>query len=171
MSNTNQFDQIFNSLKHDKDKLEMKHLKNMIFDGTNGPLWTRAFEPYHFFRNKRLMREIKNRYGRELVDECLKDEDKKESILRPLIETFMCDNLKKTLEILNITRMIKGHDPQWSYKIAIHCDGKMLIIDVGISKVYQGGHIGAIEIDLITDKIKIIGESQVYTKDNSKKRE
>ena len=150
----------------------MKRLKRMLFDGHNGPLWTRAFEPYKMLGDRYYLRELKTKYGRELIEYGLESQEKKDKILRPLAETYVCENLIKTLEILGITRMVKGHDPQWSYKIAQHCNGRMWIIDVGISKVYQGGHLGAIEIDLVNDKVNVIvGQSQIYTKNNPKKRE
>ena len=118
------------------------------------------------------LRELKSRYGRELVEYGMENDEKKDKIMRPLVETFVCDELVKTLDVLGITRMVKGHDPQWSYKIAVHCEKRMWIIDVGISKVYQGGHLGAIEIDVLTDKVNVIvGQSQTYSKNNPKKRE
>lgn len=169
---TNKFNDIFNSERNRTIKAKMKKLKRVLFDGHNGPLWTRAFEPYKMLGDRQYLRELKLKYGRELIEYGMEDEERKDKVVRPLVETYVCDDLMKTLDILGIKRMVKGHDPQWSYKIAIHCDKKMWIIDVGISKVYQGGHLGAIEIDLVNDNVEVIvDQGQTYTKNKPKKRE
>lgn len=60
-------------------------------------------------------------------------------------EREVCPQLERALLYLNATRMIVGHTPQLSGKILDRCNGKVLVIDVGISRVY-GGHSAALEI-------------------------
>eukprot|EP01084_Bolivina_argentea_P108286 193519_1 len=131
--------------------------------GSDGPLWSRAFEPRKYFTaaGKNELNEVRNEYGKELVNYCLENEERKEKILNVLIEKYVCQHLQKTLDILGVKRMIKGHDPQPDGKVAQHCNGKSWIIDVGISKAY-GGHIGAIEIDLMSDTVNVIGDTHKY---------
>ena len=88
-------------------------------------------------------------------------DDVKEKALKPLIERYMCAHLRETLDALGVSRMVKGHDPQGNGKVAVHCDGGLYIIDVGISAAY-GGHLGAIEIDLVRDAVTVVGEAHHY---------
>lgn len=60
-------------------------------------------------------------------------------------ESKACPMLKETLELLEATRMVVGHTVQRDGLIHTRCDGKLVLIDIGISKVY-GRHRGALEI-------------------------
>jgi fructose-1,6-bisphosphatase len=60
-------------------------------------------------------------------------------------EKVVCPLLDRALKYLNATRMVVGHTPQLSGKVLRRCQGKVYVIDVGISRVY-GGHSAALEI-------------------------
>ncbi|ORX49192.1 Metallo-dependent phosphatase [Hesseltinella vesiculosa] len=61
-------------------------------------------------------------------------------------EPGVCEAVQQTLSILKADRMIIGHTPQLDGQILTRCDGKIIVIDIGLSWVY-GGHAGALEID------------------------
>ncbi|ORX57791.1 Metallo-dependent phosphatase [Piromyces finnis] len=54
-------------------------------------------------------------------------------------ETPMCEELKIVMDIMKIKRMVVGHTVQENGKINTRCDGKFLMIDVGMSSFYGGG--------------------------------
>jgi hypothetical protein len=60
-------------------------------------------------------------------------------------ENFICKQLDDALEKFNAKRMVVGHTPQLNGMILSRCDGKMFVIDVGISRIY-GGNSAALEI-------------------------
>ncbi|RKO96368.1 hypothetical protein CXG81DRAFT_2408, partial [Caulochytrium protostelioides] len=61
-------------------------------------------------------------------------------------EPVACRNVEEALGYLGAKRIVMGHTPQLETgKILSRCDGRILIIDIGISQVY-GGHTGAVEI-------------------------
>ncbi|KAI8061777.1 Metallo-dependent phosphatase-like protein [Gongronella butleri] len=61
-------------------------------------------------------------------------------------EPAVCHAVDEALAALDADRMIMGHTPQRTGKITSRCDGKILLVDIGLSWVY-GGHAGALEID------------------------
>ena len=67
----------------------------------------------------------------------------------------ICTQLSKTLQKLNVTRMIIGHSNQTNGIPQSLCDGKLWSIDVGISCVY-GCHLGALKIDLLSDVVSVL---------------
>lgn len=62
-----------------------------------------------------------------------------------------CEMLPKVLLTLNVSRMVIGHNPQSLVggsnvgKPDVACDGKLFLIDSGISS-YYGGYLSALEI-------------------------
>ncbi|KAJ3377568.1 hypothetical protein HDU84_008516, partial [Entophlyctis sp. JEL0112] len=61
-------------------------------------------------------------------------------------ERSVCSSLEKALDLLNAKRMVIGHTPQLeTRKILSRCDGRVFVIDVGISRAY-GGACAALEI-------------------------
>ncbi|KAI8906449.1 Metallo-dependent phosphatase-like protein [Gorgonomyces haynaldii] len=60
-------------------------------------------------------------------------------------EASVCPLLQQALVDLNATRMVIGHTPQMNGQILPRCNGRVFVIDVGISRVY-GGHSAALEI-------------------------
>ncbi|BGP25899.1 serine/threonine protein phosphatase [Rhodotorula toruloides] len=54
-------------------------------------------------------------------------------------EDEICERVEKALEMLNVRRMVMGHTPQFE-GILSRCDGKILLIDTGISRAYGGAH-------------------------------
>jgi hypothetical protein len=60
-------------------------------------------------------------------------------------EPAICDVLDEALELLEANRMVVGHTVQHDGAIHTRCGGKMILIDIGISKVY-GGNKGSLEI-------------------------
>jgi len=60
-------------------------------------------------------------------------------------EDEICPVLDEALELLNATRMVVGHTVQPGGRITSRCDGRIVLIDVGISAAY-GRHRAALEI-------------------------
>ncbi|KAI8644061.1 Metallo-dependent phosphatase-like protein [Parasitella parasitica] len=60
-------------------------------------------------------------------------------------EDAICSVLDQALELLEANRMVVGHTVQHDGAIRTRCDGKVILIDIGISKAYSGGK-GALEI-------------------------
>ncbi|EGG06288.1 uncharacterized protein MELLADRAFT_74879 [Melampsora larici-populina 98AG31] len=59
-------------------------------------------------------------------------------------EEMICDQIEKTINLLNVRRLVMGHTPQFK-GILGRCQGKILLIDTGISSAY-GGALSALEI-------------------------
>jgi len=59
-------------------------------------------------------------------------------------ENTICPELERTLQITNTKRMIIGHTVQEYGEIMTRCDGKLILIDVGMSGCY-GGFFGYME--------------------------
>lgn len=60
-------------------------------------------------------------------------------------ESEVCPLLDQALELIGADRMVMGHTVQRNGRITTRCNGKAVLIDIGISHVY-GGHFGALEI-------------------------
>ncbi|KAI8975483.1 Metallo-dependent phosphatase-like protein [Mycotypha africana] len=60
-------------------------------------------------------------------------------------EQEACDLIDDALDFLQANRMVMGHTVQRDGIIRTRCGGKIVLIDVGISKAY-GGYRGALEI-------------------------
>lgn len=60
-------------------------------------------------------------------------------------EDEVCSVLDKALNLLEANRMVIGHTVQHDGAIHTRCDGKVILIDIGISSAY-GGRKGALEI-------------------------
>lgn len=60
-------------------------------------------------------------------------------------ETEACPELARSLEAVGAARMVVGHTTRRDGRIQPRCDGRLLVIDIGISRHY-GGHEGALEI-------------------------
>ncbi|KAG0165199.1 hypothetical protein DFQ28_009105 [Apophysomyces sp. BC1034] len=60
-------------------------------------------------------------------------------------EATVCPLLDEALTLLEADRMVLGHTVQRDGKIHTRCNGKVVLIDIGISYVY-GGHRGVLEI-------------------------
>jgi hypothetical protein len=56
-----------------------------------------------------------------------------------------CPRLAETLRVLGTTRMVVGHTTRRDGKIEERCDGRLLVIDTGISGHY-GGHTAVLEL-------------------------
>ena len=61
-------------------------------------------------------------------------------------EEVACREANLVLSKMNATRMITGHTTQPDGKVHTRCDGKLIVIDTGISKHY-GQNVAAIRID------------------------
>ncbi|KAL0088536.1 Metallo-dependent phosphatase-like protein [Phycomyces blakesleeanus] len=72
-------------------------------------------------------------------------------------EEDVCPMLDAALKMMEADRIVVGHTVQRDGKIHTRCDGKVVLIDIGISYVY-GGHRGAIEI--IGDQVIAIYEDR-----------
>ncbi|RUS27897.1 Metallo-dependent phosphatase-like protein [Jimgerdemannia flammicorona] len=70
-------------------------------------------------------------------------------------EQDVCPLLMEALKSMNATRMVVGHTVQESGRILSRCDGRLIVIDVGIT-AYYGGHRAALEI--VGDVVKAIYE-------------
>ncbi|CAO3642934.1 unnamed protein product [Cunninghamella echinulata] len=70
-------------------------------------------------------------------------------------EPDICEVADTALRFLKADRMIMGHTVQRDGEIRTRCNGKIILIDIGISWVY-GGYIGALEI--IGDGVNAIYE-------------
>ncbi|GAA5883352.1 hypothetical protein JCM3774_002032 [Rhodotorula dairenensis] len=51
----------------------------------------------------------------------------------------ICNRVERACEILRVRHLIQGHTPQFE-GILSRCDGKVLLIDTGISRAYGGAH-------------------------------
>lgn len=60
-------------------------------------------------------------------------------------EDEICSVLDKALDMMEANRMVVGHTVQHDGAIHTRCGGKIILIDIGISKAY-GGRKGALEI-------------------------
>jgi hypothetical protein len=60
-------------------------------------------------------------------------------------EATACPALERSLSAVGVRRMVVGHTVQESGKILARCGGRLSVIDVGISKVYEGGHLAVWE--------------------------
>lgn len=131
---------------------------------------TRSFEPTMYLKEGSLLNEIHEEFGVKFDNPSFISDhflfpgvNKKglngipDEILKNEIEQYMCQHLYETLLMLNVSRMIKGHDPQSNGNMGVHCNQSLFIIDVGLSQMY-GGFLGALEIDLNTDRTKIYGK-------------
>lgn len=56
-----------------------------------------------------------------------------------------CPELARSLRALGAARMVVGHTTRRDGRIQPRCEGRLLVIDIGISRHY-GGHEGALEI-------------------------
>ncbi|GAA5914978.1 hypothetical protein JCM8208_005021 [Rhodotorula glutinis] len=54
-------------------------------------------------------------------------------------EDEICDRVERACDMLNVRRLVMGHTPQFE-GILSRCDGKVLLIDTGISRAYGGAH-------------------------------
>ncbi|TKA55979.1 hypothetical protein B0A53_01681 [Rhodotorula sp. CCFEE 5036] len=54
-------------------------------------------------------------------------------------EDEICERAEKACEVLRVRHLIQGHTPQFE-GILSRCDGKILLIDTGISRAYGGAH-------------------------------
>ncbi|KAI9345607.1 Metallo-dependent phosphatase-like protein [Obelidium mucronatum] len=64
-------------------------------------------------------------------------------------EAVICKELKKALKFLKAKRMVIGHTPQYETgEILSRCNGRVFVIDVGISSAY-GANCAALEIPCI----------------------
>jgi len=61
-----------------------------------------------------------------------------------LPESKICGPLQQSLKLLGVKRMVVGHTIQ--PQVHAKCDGRLIMQDVAISSVYDGGHVGAVEI-------------------------
>lgn len=83
-------------------------------------------------------------------------------------EAVVCKDLDKALELLEANRMVVGHTVQHDGAIHTRCGGKVILIDIGISKVY-GGNKGALEIlgnrvnALYSDRVESLPSPPPYT--------
>lgn len=60
-------------------------------------------------------------------------------------EESICAVVDEALAHLNVKRMVVGHTVQEDGRIHTRCQGKVVLIDVGISSFY-GGHLAALEL-------------------------
>jgi len=95
--------------------------------GDNGPLWTREFEPRF--------------YAKSMSEETVRE--------------VLCERVEATLQAMNVTRMVIGHNVQSDRRPTQRCDGKLYSIDVGISCAY-GCNVGAIVIDVESDLVSLV---------------
>ncbi|GAA5998500.1 uncharacterized protein JCM10292_002740 [Rhodotorula paludigena] len=54
-------------------------------------------------------------------------------------EDEICDRVQKVCDQLDVRHLVMGHTPQFE-GILSRCDGKVLLIDTGISRAYGGAH-------------------------------
>ncbi|TNY18572.1 Metallo-dependent phosphatase-like protein [Rhodotorula diobovata] len=54
-------------------------------------------------------------------------------------EDEICERVERVCEALKVRRLVMGHTPQFE-GILSRCDGKVLLIDTGISRAYGGAH-------------------------------
>ncbi|KAI7870949.1 Metallo-dependent phosphatase-like protein [Spinellus fusiger] len=73
-------------------------------------------------------------------------------------EETVCPLLDQALAYMKVDRMVVGHTVQRNGRIHTRCQGKVILIDIGISFVY-GGHRGALEI--IGDQVTALYENSI----------
>ncbi|KAI9293518.1 Metallo-dependent phosphatase [Neoconidiobolus thromboides FSU 785] len=61
-------------------------------------------------------------------------------------EDEMCPKLTEVLNRLEAKRMVIGHTIQKKNRITARCNNRIILIDVGISSYFRGGHLAALEI-------------------------
>jgi Calcineurin-like phosphoesterase len=57
-----------------------------------------------------------------------------------------CADLRASLQLLGARRMVVGHTRTKNNRVQARCQGALLAADVSLSGVYQGGHLGALEL-------------------------
>jgi len=69
-------------------------------------------------------------------------------------EKIMCEKVERVLSILNVDRMVTGHNVQLDNVAKTYCDGKLLTLDVGMSSYYGSGravfHHGPEGVEIIS---------------------
>ncbi|RKP09030.1 Metallo-dependent phosphatase-like protein, partial [Thamnocephalis sphaerospora] len=60
-------------------------------------------------------------------------------------ERVVCAALKRALDIMGVKQMVTGHTLQNKGQVLTRCDGRLFVIDVGISRAYKGAQ-AAIDI-------------------------
>ena len=133
------------------DNFDINHYLNEYYNyltivGNNGPIWTREFEPR--FYNRNMLQNAKS--ARRLKQDKAVMNDKSE-----IINEYLCEQVNKTLDIMNVKRMIIGHNVQAMGIPNVRCDGKLFSIDVGISCHY-GCNLGAVSIDIESGMVSIV---------------
>eukprot|EP00483_Globobulimina_turgida_P011355 UN11377 len=133
------------------ENFSLEHYLNEYYDyltvvSSNGPVWTREFEPRFYNMDmyndaSKKLKQVKPKRVRE---------DKLE-----VIEEYLCEQVNKTLNIMNVTRMVIGHNVQATRVPKSRCDGKLFSIDVGISCAYGCG-LAAVTIDIESDMVSIV---------------
>ncbi|KAI8384640.1 Metallo-dependent phosphatase-like protein [Radiomyces spectabilis] len=68
-------------------------------------------------------------------------------------EAKVCPLLEEALKMLEADRMVVGHSVQRDGRIRTRCNGKIVLIDIGIGFIY-GGNLGSLEI--VGDKLSAI---------------
>ena len=114
--------------------------------GNNGPIWTREFEPR--FYDRKLIGDIIIKHEHKIGG----GESHEEKMI---LYNHMCNQVMKTLQLLNVKRMVIGHNVQPKGVVTETCDSKLFKIDVGLSRAY-GGSLGAIIIDIKTDSVTVV---------------
>ncbi|CAO3595447.1 unnamed protein product [Absidia cylindrospora] len=71
-------------------------------------------------------------------------------------EPDICEITEKALTYMKADRMVMGHTVQRDGEIRTRCNGKIILVDIGISWVY-GGYVGALEI--VGDELTAIYEN------------
>ena len=118
----------------------------LTITSNNGPIWTREYEP-KFYDNKKVKYIMKHN---------IYDNDENKQLDPPtIIENFMCEQVSETLKILNLKRMVIGHNVQSNGKVNQRCNSKLYSIDVGMSYAY-GASLGAIQIDIENDLVTLV---------------
>jgi len=78
--------------------------------------------------------------------------------------TVSCRALSETLDVLNVDRMVIGHNVQRRLVPQVQCGGRLLLMDVGMSKEMYDADPVALEIrrtDGCQQELRFIGESSV----------
>jgi hypothetical protein len=61
-------------------------------------------------------------------------------------EVHACPELTRSLHALGARRMVVGHTRREDGRIATRCDGRLIVIDVGLSAFYDGGHLAVLDL-------------------------
>jgi hypothetical protein len=61
-------------------------------------------------------------------------------------EATACKALAEALAAMGARRMVVGHTRTEDFRIQTRCEGALVAIDVSMSKAYDGGHLGVLEI-------------------------